>query len=342
MKKIVYYITDHGMGHATRAIALIQILKSNYEIIIRNSNNTNLFKKSLNLTSFSTRPTDVGPKIKSDGITLDENKSKPVISDWINSISNNASLEYDFLSKINPDLIISDISAMPFLAAKKSKISSIAISNFSWLDVLSFISSNELNILNQCYDYADYAIKLPFGTSMKHFSNIQKTKLISRNLTQSKSEIRKFLGINESDLIITVALGNSNLKIHLKSENNIKIISLGGNILTGNNIINLNSYIEGQNIIAASDLVICKCGYGIVSECVSHGIPFFYIADNNHLEQKAISDELVSANLGKRIIFSDLEHYYFTKKFIHDLKTSKKIAHNNILTTNLISEFMDK
>ncbi len=342
MKKIVYYITDHGMGHATRAVALIRILKSDYEIIIRNSNNINLFKESLDLTPFSSKPTDVGPKIKSNGITLDENNSRPIISGWINSISNNASLECDFLSKINPDLVISDISAMPFLAAKKSKIPSIAISNFSWLDVLSFISSNELNILNQCYDCANYAIKLPFGTTMKHFSNLQKTKLISRNLTQPKSEIRKFLGINESDLIITVALGDSNLQIHLKSDNNIKIISLGGNILTGNNIINLNSYIEGQNIIAASDLVICKCGYGVVSECLSHGIPFFYIADNNHLEQKAISDELFSLNLGKRIIFSDLEHYYFTKKFIHDLKTFKKIPHDNILTTNLISEFLDK
>ena len=38
MKKILYYISDHGHGHATRAIALIEELqKKGIEIIIRNS-----------------------------------------------------------------------------------------------------------------------------------------------------------------------------------------------------------------------------------------------------------------------------------------------------------------
>lgn len=328
------------MGHATRAVALIRILKSQYEIIIRNSNNVDFLQKSLNLVPISSTLTDVGPKIKPDGISLDKENSKIILSDWINSIEKNATIENDFLLKIKPDLVISDISAMPFLAAKKSGISSIALSNFSWLDVLSFISSNEIEILDQCYSYADFAIKLPFGTKMSHFSHIQKAELVSRDLTQSKKEIREHLGLNSSDLVITFALGNSNMNINLNFDNDVKIITLGGNAITDKNIVSLNSWVEGQDIIAASDLVICKCGFGVISECLSNGIPFFYIVDDHHLEQKAMSDELASLHLGRRITFSDLENYYFSNKFIHDLNGFKKIPHDNTSAVSLITEFL--
>ena len=37
MKKIFYYITDHGKGHATRSIAIIKELQKNFDVFIRNS-----------------------------------------------------------------------------------------------------------------------------------------------------------------------------------------------------------------------------------------------------------------------------------------------------------------
>ena len=38
MKKILYYVSDHGKGHATRSIAIIQeMLKHNIEVNVRNT-----------------------------------------------------------------------------------------------------------------------------------------------------------------------------------------------------------------------------------------------------------------------------------------------------------------
>ena len=50
MKKILYYVTDHGKGHATRSIAIIQeILKRNIEVTVRNTNAIEFFKQTLNV-----------------------------------------------------------------------------------------------------------------------------------------------------------------------------------------------------------------------------------------------------------------------------------------------------
>lgn len=342
MQKIVYYITDHGMGHATRAVALIRVLLPQFEIIIRNSNCVDFFKKSLNSVVIYSSQTDVGPKIRPDGISLDKEHSIPILSDWIHSIEKKASLENEFLQKTRPDIIISDISAMPFLAAKKSKILSIAISNFSWLDVLSFLTDDELEILEQCYSYADFAIKLPFGTKMNHFSNKKETGLVSRNLTQTKEKTRELLGLKHTDLVITFALGNSNRKINLDFADDIKIISLGENTIENKGIINLNSWIEGQDIMASSDLVICKCGYGVISECLSNGVPFYYIVDDEHLEQKAMTNELESLQLGKRVELHDLDKINFNRKLVQDLPKLKKIQRDNDSVVKLITEFTSK
>ena len=45
--KIIYYITDHGLGHSSRSVAIIrEMIKKKINVIVR-SNNEKFFKKSL-------------------------------------------------------------------------------------------------------------------------------------------------------------------------------------------------------------------------------------------------------------------------------------------------------
>ena len=57
MKKIIYYITDHGKGHATRSIAIIKKLQeNNFDVIIRNNNAKEMIKHeipNIKITEFS-------------------------------------------------------------------------------------------------------------------------------------------------------------------------------------------------------------------------------------------------------------------------------------------------
>ena len=76
MKKILYYVTDGGKGHATRSIAIIrELLNQNFEVVVRNSNSLELLKRSLPTISIITGKTDVGTVAQSNGIFIDEEKS---------------------------------------------------------------------------------------------------------------------------------------------------------------------------------------------------------------------------------------------------------------------------
>lgn len=342
MKKIVYYLTDHGLGHATRAVALIRELKNlNLDIVVRTTTNQNFIENSFDNIKTQSGITDVGPTIKNDGKTIDVSDSKPKIESWIKKIPEYSKNEIDFLKKVNPSLIISDISAMPFLASKKLNIPSLALSNFSWYDVLEFISEKHRELLKTYYDFADNAIKLPFGTPMEHFNQKFESGILTRYPSSSKLEIREKLGIKKQDFVVTIALGNPKKSVLFDFKQKCKIISFDKNVNVNSDLILLENFVEGQNLVSISDFVICKCGYGLVSECVTNGIPFYYISDNKHLEQKAISDELISKNLGKKISLKISQSNLFSIESMKKIEIPKKEKIDNASIANFLNQLIN-
>ena len=319
MKKILYYITDHGLGHITRSVAIIrELLKERIEVTIRSSNMIYL-NKSLPDVKIISGTTDVGLSIEKNGISVDEKKTLENIGKWINSIRTVSASEYDLISKIKPNLIVSDISAMPFFAANKARINSVAISNFSWVDVLRGFSTKQVALLEEAYGLADLAIQLPLGPQMKPFRNKKQIGLVCKKPTNSRKSIRKKLGLNDSDICVFVNLG-SYFKIKPKVTSNVKIISTGARVYS-DNVTYIDPWIEGQDLVSASDLVLSKCGYGMTSECLTNGIPFLYVSDNNHLEQKAISNELNKRGLQNNILESNLNDLVLSRESISKIKT---------------------
>lgn len=340
MKKIIYYITDHGKGHATRSVAIIRELKKkNIELIIRNSNSEKFLNQSLPTIKIISGLTDVGPSIKNDGISINQDQSKPLLHNWIHKLENFALDEIEIIKKFQPNLIISDISAMPFLAAKKTNVDSIAISNFSWYDVLKFLSSEDLELLKNSYENANLAFKLLIGTSMSHFKNLKEIGIVSRVPLRCREDIRKELGIKKNEKLVSIAMSVT-LEGKFHFEENIKILSMNSVIKNCQNVIAMPQEIESQDIVNASDFVICKCGYGMISECLTNGIPFYYVSDDNHLEQKAMTQELSGYSLAKRTTLVEIRNLNFNQKFIDNLPVEDKMPRYNETIIKHIMEYL--
>jgi uncharacterized protein (TIGR00661 family) len=322
MKKILYYVTDHGKGHATRSIAIIQeILKRNVEVIIRNTNAIEFFKQTLPDVKTISGKTDVGSTIKKDGFSIDKNETMRNQVNWIHDFEKNLLGEKQIVNKINPDLIVSDISAIPFLVSKQVSVPSIAISNFSWFDVLNFLPPTELTELRTAYDAADLAIQLPLGTPMNHFDNKIKVGLVSRTSNLSKQQFNKIFQMDGYKYSVVFALSGSNFRISYKKSKNVKVFTMNTKVEESLEHEDYTNLINGHDLVSNSDLVICKCGYGIISECLTSGIPFYYIVDDEHIEQKSISQDLERMGLTNRITLSDINDIILSQDKLESLKS---------------------
>ena len=109
MKKILFYVSEHGLGHLTRSIALIRELENEAQIMIRNSNESFLKKSLPSISTFSGK-TDQGPIISENSISIDWEKTFNSVTDWYSNFNSNVEIEYNFINKMKPDIIISDIA----------------------------------------------------------------------------------------------------------------------------------------------------------------------------------------------------------------------------------------
>ncbi len=322
MRKILFYSSGHGFGHATRMIAVVRELlkQDDYKIYFIASIPTwlvlNSFSKESNVEFIHTE-NDAGV-IYGSNLLVDIPKTFNQVKEiMIDQRESYIKKELDFCKKHKIDIINSDIPSLPFIVGKKAEIPTFAISNFNWYDIYKHIfrqdqnyvlTENDLNTIWNDYSEATLFLEMPFPTQNKMFKQKEKIPLVVRKTTRTREDIRKFLNIDEEKELIFVSLGWHNLP-----ENEIRNVfrsleeiskNRGTTFLVSSILKNYISpkknYIrfipefdtESQDYIASCDLVISKIGYGIVSECVANNIPMIYTIRKNYIEDKLTLKEL--------------------------------------------------
>ena len=225
---------------------------------------------------------------------------------------------------------------LPLTVSKKLSIPSIVISNFTWLDIFSQISSFDLNPLREVYENTSFCIQLPLSTKMNIFKNIQKVGFVSKKPTTTKEVVRKNLGVDESKFLIFINLPDF-FNVSLSSGQDIQVISTGAQVNIDDPII-IKPWTEGQNLVASSDLVVCKCGYGMISECLTNNIKFQFLIDENHPEQKAMFKELNSLGINSSI--SGWKSGKIDLDINLNIEKLEPIANDNAKVKELILEFI--
>ncbi|MDE2589313.1 MAG: hypothetical protein KGL95_06570, partial [Patescibacteria group bacterium] len=104
--KIIYYVTDHGLGHASRTVAIIRELeKKKVTSIVRNDDPISFFRQSLHGTKIVPGQTDFGPVMdKNNPMKIDYIKTKEKISKWIKCLPDMIEKESRFIKKERPDV----------------------------------------------------------------------------------------------------------------------------------------------------------------------------------------------------------------------------------------------
>ncbi len=331
--KILYYVTDHGLGHASRTVAIIRELKKKkIQIIVRSNDPFGFLKISLPEIEIISGQTDFQPVMsKKNDMTFNEPKTRTNLSNWINKMPALIKKESVIIKKIKPNIIISDISFMAILAASENKITSILVSSFVWNESLK-ISNNLKDYIKNSYKNADVILRLSLGTPVD-FQNVHKMGVVARHSTLSRKQIRKDLGIKPNEQLVLVSLSGKE-KIQLKHSKNIKILDVADYSTIKKS--SMKNHTEGQNLVTAADLVICKCGYGFVSECLTSKTRFFYILESKHAEANSIHKELQKLGLKNRISIKQLLNTTINDEFIKSTMVSRVSFDNQNIVKKII------
>lgn len=316
---IVFYVSGHGYGHASRVIEVINAIltqRPETRIGVRTAAPRWLFDLTVKgKVTFSHLETDTGV-VQVDSLTLDEADSIRRAAAFHTDLVTRAATETRVLREINAGLVVGDIPPLAFAVAHAAGLPSIAIGNFTWDWIYADyprvrLAPSLLPAIRGAYARATMALRLPMHSGFETFANVRDIPFIARHATKSREEVVKALKLPADKPIVLVSFGGYGLAA-LDSDQLAKIkkytlvtttnVPLGrnrkdaserkGSYIAFPEEMVYDAGIRYEDLVAAADAVVTKPGYGIVSEAIANDTALLYTSRGHFPEYDVILREL--------------------------------------------------
>ncbi|MFB3765644.1 MAG: hypothetical protein ACE14P_10425 [Methanotrichaceae archaeon] len=333
LKRICFYTSDYGYGHAARDIAIIRRIQQVgfAEIIVKTDTAFDFMSRSLPGCTIVRQRNDIG-LIYNDRIKVDRDSTKRALDAWVGSWDDYIRAETKFCKENKIDMIISDITPQPFLVAEDLGVPGIGLSNFTWHYIFYNLLGADPAVerIGEAYKAGDLAIILPFHEEMGLFRARKIIPLVSRKITVRRNALRAMNGIGEDELLIYLGQGKS-LKSGIFKE--LEDLELRGKkLLVSSNaelpggmpqekIVRIPpTETESQNYLAMADLAVSKAGYSTVSEAIQGRVPMLLFRREGYEEDKLIVNGVEKLGVGRETEIDD----FASGRWINELNDIEK------------------
>jgi len=316
---VVFYITGHGFGHASRSLEVINELlaaRPDTHIVVRTSVEA-WFLRASTRYPVDLRPidTDTGV-VQHDSLSLDEPKTVRLATAFYRDFAVDAhdnsrvSVEAALLDDLDAAVVVGDIPPLAFAAAHRAGIPSIALGNFTWDWIYggypAFVrdAPDVIDTIRAAYALATLGLRLPFHGGFASVAPVRDIPLIARRSTRSQDEARRMLGISSNLPVVLASFGGHGLRlsyVDVAERNNVTLLVTDHEAAGTRAHERLHVFatrdlqargIRYADLVAAADVVISKPGYGIVSECIANGTALLFTRRGHFIEQEVFVREM--------------------------------------------------
>jgi L-arabinokinase len=310
---VVFYISGHGFGHASRDVEVINALGPAFSrrLLIRTAVNPHLLTRTLRVP-YTLLPgvCDTGI-VQATSVTHDDPATVRATLDFYRTYDDRVEDEVRRLAGEDVRLIVGDIPPLAFAAAARLGVPSIALGNFTWDWIYEthdgFLpdGAEALRQIRDSYRHATLALELPFSGGFEIFSRVQPLALIARRATHAREATRAHFGLPADGRLALLSFGGYGLP-------NLDLAAVDcrdtWTIVTSDRVSDasvrtlphvrtideagfLTSAFRYEDLVAAADVVVTKPGFGIIAECISTGTAMLYTSRGTFREY----DVLVAA-----------------------------------------------
>ncbi|PKI50822.1 hypothetical protein CRG98_028817 [Punica granatum] len=161
------------------------------------------------------------------------------------------------------------------------------------------------------YSHCEFLIRLPGYCPMPAFRDVIDVPLVVRRLHRSRKEVREELGIGEHVKVVILNFGGqpSGWKLeerYLPSGWLCLVCGASESEDLPPNFIKLAKDAYTPDLIAASDCMLGKIGYGTVSEALAYKLPFVFVRRDYFNEEPFLRNMLEYYQAGVEMIRRDL------------------------------------
>lgn len=310
-RELSYFVSPHGFGHATRTIAVLLKLQEQIPDLVVHLITTvprDLFSElSVSWTYHQVR-CDIG-LIQDDAFLPDIPATAAALEDFL-PLHRNLLQECERICRTS-SLILSDISPLAIAVADRLSKPSVLIENFTWDWIYSHLRQAEclhpfIPCLETIYTKTTYRVQTEPLCS-KTDCDLNCGPIARRPITIPE-KTKKTIGSGGRKIVFMTMGGIPStmpfIDRLMKLDDFFFILAGQKNSCRyGKNVLSLSyqSLFYHPDLIAASDLVVCKSGYSTIAECSITGTRVCSIGRPGFAESDFIG-EFVRNRLGGTVI----------------------------------------
>ena len=277
---IVFYVSGHGFGHASRDIELIREICARHpdtRVVVRTSVPRWLFAPLAGAAvDVQALETDTGV-VQIDSLRLDEEETARQAARFYADFDRRVAIEAELIRGLRADLVIGDIPPLACAAAERAGVPSMAIGNFTWDWIYSSypafdrIATDVVPAIRRAYEASTRALRLPLHGGFEPMSAVTvDIPFIARRSTRDPADTRRVLGLAGGRPIVLPSFGSYGADLPLDA------LRRSGRFTLIEPVREPPAGLLYQDLVAAADVIVSKPGYGIVSECVANGTALLY------------------------------------------------------------------
>ncbi|MBI2828858.1 MAG: hypothetical protein HYX77_06270 [Acidobacteria bacterium] len=334
---IVFYVSGHGFGHASRAIEVINAVlarRPETRIGVRTSAPRWLFDLTVKgKIAFSTLECDTGV-VQIDALTLDEADTIRRAAAFHSDLVTRAASETRVLRELGAGLIVGDIPPLAFAVSAAAGIPSIGLGNFTWDWIYADyprvrLAPSLLPAIRGAYAKASMALRLPMSAGFETFSNIKDIPFVARHATRTREEVCKVLKLPADKPIVLMSFGgyglpgvDTDVLAKFKKYTVVTVANLPvgrtrkeaplaerkGSFISVNEEAMYDAGVRYEDLVGAAEAVVTKPGYGIISECIANDTAVLYTSRGHFPEYEVLVEDMPSylrtAFIGQEELFA--------------------------------------
>jgi hypothetical protein len=315
---VVFYISGHGFGHASRQVEIINalsVLRPTGRVVVRTGAPRWLFDRSLTQPfTFVAGDTDTGVA-QLDSLNVDVPASITRAWAFHRDLDTRAAEEARLLAEHGARLVVGDVPPLACAAALKAGIPSVVVGNFTWDWIYAHYARwladtpQLLPVIRAAYQTAGVALRLPMAGGFESFANIVDVPLVARHARRPAAETRDELGLPKDRPLALLSFGryglgavdwaavaqNPDLAVMVTRD---AVDAVPVSAALGDNVFQLDvpslhaRGIRYEDLVAAADVVLTKPGYGIIAECAANDTALIYTSRSDFAEYAVLVDAM--------------------------------------------------
>jgi hypothetical protein len=319
---IVLAVSGHGFGHAVRSAEVARaLLQRGARVLVRTDAPAWLFPEGIEcLPAPGGWPLDIGVA-QHDGLDLDVDETRRRWQTFARDFDALARTEAELLRAHKADIVVGDIPPLAFLAAAKAGVPALAVGNFGWDWIYAAWPDFEdiIATVQAGYASAELLLRLPLHSTdpdaFPAFRSVEDVPLIGRHPRHPRQAVREGLGIRNEARVVLLSFGGftaRGLDIGALGQWTNYLFLLTPPLATGfpstpDNVMALTQTPRDfVSLLAASDVVLTKPGYGIVVDALANQIAVLYTDRGPFREYDVLAQALPTLGRAAYIPRADL------------------------------------